>query len=362
MSHKKRISFEVSSMSLSRPTGVGRYIEKLVGSMLDLTAEEFDYSLLYKLSRFSKRKDWWRPDRIKVRLFQEQFKLFFGKQDLIHGLDCYVPNWKKTIKLASIHDLAILKLKNQNISSQRFYDSRVRLYKQTAALADGIITISQTTAKDISEWLGVSEEKIFVTPLGVEEVYKPVSADRIEDVKKKYGINRSYFLFVGSISERKNTERLVKAYGLSKASDDIQLVLAGEKSFQWEKTAKEIESSNLNKKVIVPGYVDDEDLPALYSGAAGFLFPTFYEGFGLPILEAMSCGTPVLTGDKGAASETSGGHAVIVDVYDVEAIAEGIDKLVKTTQFQKDEAMKYASEFTWKKCAQKTLEVYNHFL
>jgi len=134
-------------------------------------------------------------------------------------------------------------------------------------------------------------------------------------MRNKYGLNKEYLLFIGMISGRKNTHRLIHAYAKSKSIKNVDLVLIGGLGYQHEKTISAIEKHRLHDKVKLLGYVPDKDIPLLYSGALGFVFPTIYEGFGLPILEAMACGTPVLAGCLGSAPEISGGYAVHVDPY-----------------------------------------------
>ncbi|HSB35649.1 MAG TPA: glycosyltransferase family 1 protein, partial [Thermoanaerobaculia bacterium] len=178
----------------------------------------------------------------------------------------------------------------------------------------------------------------------------------------KYGLPDDYLLFVGQISGRKNTERLVEAFALSGAGDGFTLVLAGSLGRQAEKTLEAIRRRHLEKKVEILGYVADSELPALYAGAKGFLFPTIYEGFGLPILEAMACGTPVLTSNVGSAPEVSGDRAILVDPYSVGEIARGMEALLRVPACRTDDARRYAQQFTWTRCAEQTLAVYERLL
>src|SRR5262249_50257589 len=152
-------------------------------------------------------------------------------------------------------------------------------------------------------------------------------------------------LFVGAISGRKNTVRLVQAYAQSRASKEYPLVLVGAMSYRGEDTLEAIQQCRLGERVRLLGYVPDKDLPALYAGAACFVFPTLYEGFGMPILEATASGTPVLTSTTGAAPEVSGGLAVSVDPYDVEAIADGIDRALETPAPAIAQAREHARAF-----------------
>jgi glycosyltransferase involved in cell wall biosynthesis len=148
---------------------------------------------------------------------------------------------------------------------------------------------------------------------------------------------------------------------MAEVSNDINLVLAGNLSLGASEILRTIKDLNLEKKVNLIGYVPMNDLPCLYSEARGFLFPTFYEGFGIPILEAMLCRIPVLIGNRGAAPEIAGDYAVVVDPFDIESIAEGIKQVLEVDESSLAAAAEHAGKFTWAGCAEQTIEVYKRF-
>jgi glycosyltransferase involved in cell wall biosynthesis len=233
---------------------------------------------------------------------------------------------------------------------------------RTARRAARVICGTQSAAQDIAKYLPVRGENICLTPYSIDpRYYVPVTTAQIEQVRRKYELGDApYVLSVGVLQPRKNLQRLIEAFEqCSKAHPEwpYQLVIVGKKGWGEEQTAL----SNQKSKITTTGYVDDEDLPALYAGAACFAYPSLYEGFGLPIIEAMACGSPVLTSYNGAMSEVAGGAAQLVDPLSVESIAEGLEAVLaspeRTSQLQKLGKAR-ATEFSVEKQAQATLNVY----
>jgi len=245
-----------------------------------------------------------------------------------------------------------------SIASAAFRKKRYQLYRAAAAGADAIITVSVTTKQDVTQQLGVPEERVHVVYLGIDQHFGQHRPEAMRQLLRRYQLSPGYLLFVGTISGRKNTARLVQAYAQSRAHTERPLVLVGSMSYRSEDTIAAIHQSGLDKHIRLLGYVPDADLPALYAGAGCFVFPTLYEGFGMPILEAMASGIPVVIGNTGAAPEVSGGLAVSVNPYDVEAIADGIDRALETPAPLLARARAYATAFTWERCASQTLALY----
>jgi glycosyltransferase involved in cell wall biosynthesis len=156
---------------------------------------------------------------------------------------------------------------------------------------------------------------------------------------------------------------LIKAFQQSRCYQDCDLVLAGPSAHGYAEIKRAIEDTGMVKYIIETGYIDDDRLlPPLYANAAAFLFPTYYEGFGIPILEAMACRTPVLIGDKGAAPEIAAGKAVRCDPFDIDSISEGIRKVLTDDTVDTEAAYRHARTFTWKKCAAEVTEIYLRIL
>ena len=240
------------------------------------------------------------------------------------------------------------------------------LIKRVAHTADLIITDSEHSKRDIVRYLKVPEGKIRVIYLGYDAKYRELH-DRqvIQEVLLRYGIRQPYLLFVGVIEPKKNLERLVDAYVMLRKNTswgkELQLVIAGGKGWFSEQLYQKVRELELDKYIVFTGFVPDEDLPALYSGAELFVFPSIYEGFGLPVLEAMSCGTPVVTSNVSSLPEVAGNAGFLVDPYDSKAILQGIETVLSDTHRQ--EQMQQAGylqarQFSWRKTAEETYNVY----
>lgn len=237
--------------------------------------------------------------------------------------------------------------------------------RQTVEVSDAIVTLSGSTKQDLLSFFDYPEDRIHIIPPGIESRFLSYLTDQTyaESALAKYRLQtKSYFIYVGHISFRKNVPALVRAYAQSSAVDSTDLVLVGPKSpivSEIETIAKDL---GIESQVKVIGKVPDEDLPSLYANSRGFMFPTFYEGFGLPILEAMACKTPVLIGNCGSAPEVAGGFATMVDPFDLDSIAQGINQLLESAHPCLNEAAHHAANYTWSSCVNQTVELYESVL
>jgi glycosyltransferase involved in cell wall biosynthesis len=233
--------------------------------------------------------------------------------------------------------------------------------------ATRVICVSRTTLDHIRDSYGVSEARAVVVYNGVSRSFVPTApADARQLVTDRLGIRDSYFLYVGKLQAHKNLNRLVRAFAQYRleSRSQVKLVLVGRKQGNSDGLDEAIEEVGLRSEVIQPGYVSADLLPVLYSGARAFLFPSLWEGFGIPLVEAMSCGTPVLTSNVTCLPEIAEGAAVIVDPYSVESIAEGICALDGSTQLRETLIAKgfaRARQFSWENCARLTLDSYRQF-
>ncbi len=281
--------------------------------------------------------------------------------------------------VVTIHDMGYLRFPESHTPSQRRY---LRLSTSwSARAASQLIAISNTTRDDLMRYAGVQPEKISVVHHGVSSRFRPVEDQRlIAATQAKYGITPPYFLYVGTVQPRKNLARLLEAYAqartevqglrteeedssvLSPQSSVLQLVIAGKRGWltgEIERQATQLFGPG-SPSVRFTGYIADEDLPALLSGALAFMFPSLYEGFGMPILEAMACGTPVLTSATSALPEIAGDAALLIEPEDTAAIADGLARLASDAVLRADlraRGLARAAQFTWKRCAEETLAV-----
>jgi len=234
--------------------------------------------------------------------------------------------------------------------------------KDYAKRSHHIITVSENSKSEIIKYLNVSEEKISVIYGGYADIFKLESDDRLSsDVKRKYNITGNYLLYVGTLEPRKNLLGLIRAYAQSRAKDDFILVLAGGKGWQYENIFKLVRELKLENRIIFTGYVPENDLPGLYQGATLFVYPSFYEGFGLPPLEAMACGLPVIVSHTTSLPEVVGDAGVYVDPNDVEQISFSIDTVLSDSELRQtliQRGLERAKLFSWEKAAKETLKLY----
>jgi glycosyltransferase involved in cell wall biosynthesis len=234
--------------------------------------------------------------------------------------------------------------------------------RHSARTARRVIAVSQATANDLARFDGVSPSKTRVIHSGIDETLKPVhNLAEIVALRDRYGIDGPYVLHVGSLHSRKNLIRLVEAF--ERVKDEVgglRLVLAGRPGWGARTIARRITQLGLTGRVILPGYVDQGDLAALYSGARVYAFPSLYEGFGFPALEAMACGTPVVCANSSSLPELTGDAALMFPPEDVAALADALNRAL-TDDPLRDELIRRGLEraglFTWRACTDKTLEV-----
>ena len=266
--------------------------------------------------------------------------------------------------VVSIHDLSFEHL------PQTFHRrSRIQLrltVRNSARRAAKILTLSEHTRRDVIDTYGIEPSRITAIPLAAPRHFSPVEDNReLQRVRHTYGIDGKYILSVGSIQPRKNLARLVQAYASLRdthsETDLPKLVLVGKRGWLYDETLRALEQNKVESSVILTGYVPESDLPALYSGAICFVYPSYFEGFGLPPLEAMKCGTPVIVGNQTSLPEVVGDAGLTVDPFDVRSIAEAIDKLINDSDLRGTLSVKgrsRAETFDWRKTAQQTLEIY----
>ncbi len=229
-----------------------------------------------------------------------------------------------------------------------------------------VITDSHASRVDIERYLRMPAEKITVVYPGVSASYRPVRVDRARRTVAQYGLPQGYLLFVGSVEERKNLRRLLQACAsLWKHGERRPLVVVGALKWKYSGIVKTVEELDLRHQVIFTGYVAEADLPALYSAADLLVLPSLYEGFGLPPLEAMACGTPVVCSDVASLPEVVGDAAVMVDPCEVEALAEAMHHVLtdeRRWEELRQKGLTRARRFTWERTARQVIAVYREVL
>lgn len=237
------------------------------------------------------------------------------------------------------------------------------MLRHSAKKSRAIITISHHSKNDIVKHLKVPQEKVNLTYTGVNQEYHPV--ETLKALLEKYNIQGDYILYMGNHEPRKNIVGLLKAYSISKCRNDYSLVIGGKKDPRRKEIYETINELSLGKSVLFTGHIQQQDMPAIYTAAKLFVFPSFYEGFGLPPLEAMACGTPVVCSNAASMPESVGDAAITVEPSNIESLAEAIDKVLGNHTLQKELIFKgfaQAKKFSWENTAKATLEVYKKAL
>ncbi len=266
--------------------------------------------------------------------------------------------------VTTIHDLAFEHLP-ETFKRRSWMQLRLTV-RHTARRAAEIITVSEYSRQDISATYGISPERITVTPEAASPQFIRITSEtELQNVRRKYGIERDYILALGSIQPRKNLVRLIEAYTyLSERHSDMELprlVIAGKKGWLESEVFRVAKASAAAHDVVFTGYVPDSELPALYSGALCFIYPSYFEGFGLPVLEAMQCGTPVITGNRTSLPEVAGAAGLLIDPFDSQSIADGIAHLLRNPAVRDDlsrRGLERVKLFDWRKTAKQTLQIY----
>lgn len=281
-----------------------------------------------------------------------------------------LPLVRPRASLVTVHDLGYLHFPETHPRLQRLYlDLSTRWNVRAAA---HVLADSQATKTDLVTHYGALPQKVTVAYPGCDETLAPVrDPAAIEAVKTRYSISGDYFLYLGTLQPRKNLIRLMQAFAQSPIPNPqlvvsaaepypIRLVLAGKRGWLYDDIFAEVRRLGLEGRVLFPGYVPNEDKAALLSGALAFVFPSLYEGFGLPVLEAQTCGCPVITSSTSSLSEVAGDTALLVDPSDTSAIAEGMQRIATDPALREsliERGLPNAGRFSWTSCAQTVLSV-----
>ena len=265
--------------------------------------------------------------------------------------------------IVSVHDLSFEHLPE---TFKRRSRTQLRLtVRRSARRAAHVLTLSEDTKKDLINTYDVHPDSVTAIPIAAPSHFGPVNnAKELQRVRHIYGIDGDYVLSVGSIQPRKNLPRLIRAYAALKrerSGDFPKLVLVGKIAWLYDETLRELENQGLKDSVILTGYVPEADLPALYSGAACFVYPSFFEGFGLPPLEAMKCGAPVIVGDRTSLPEVVGDAGLKVDPFNVEEISAALSRVLDDSTLRSElgqRSLVQADKFSWRETARRTLMIY----
>lgn len=370
-----KISIDARGINLYKGTGIGTYTENVTRELLNIDKEN-DYTLFWN----GKDYDSFKKDNSKIIFSSNRHSRFYE--------NFYIPNYIKknsidlhhipqngiglstnysTNSIITLHDLIPYTLP-QTVGA-KYLERFLREMPKILDKAKGILTVSEYSKKDILKFFhGYPPEKIFVTPLAANSNFKPLDKTVCENfVKEKFSINTPYILYIGGFSTRKNVRELILAFKNINSSlkTPYTLILAGSIKDEGKKLVSLVESLNIQNNVVFTGFLDEEFLPIIYNGAEAFVYPSLYEGFGLPPLEAMSCKTPVITSNLTSIPEVTGDSAILIDPFNSDELGNELFNLLNNDKFREDLAIKgykKSLEFSWQNTAKKTLDAYNSLL
>ncbi len=358
-------------------TGVGRYTSNLRKSILNMNGRYNYYFYTPGLTGNTIRADikgthLEKPTVIKqnntLRIIWEQIILpIYSRKDrleLFHYTDHAMSLFQMTRPtIITVHDIAYVRFPNLLNKSRQFYKKNI--LKISIEKADIIVADSFSTKRDIIKYYRIKEEKIKVVHLGVESRFRPIS--NVEEYRLRNNLPSKMILNVGTLEPRKNVVTLIRAFKRlrEKGFEDCKLVIAGEKGWLYKQIFKEVDHSDLQQEIMFLGVVRDEDLPMLYNCADIFVYPSLYEGFGLPPLEAMACGIPVITSNTSSLPEVIGDAGIMVNPTDVDSLCEVMSNVLtkkELWQHMSSKGLQRSKLFTWEKAAKGILEIYDKVL
>jgi glycosyltransferase involved in cell wall biosynthesis len=356
-----------------RGAGISRYIRNLLPELRAFAGHDFTVHLgdarvppeFAPGGRFRLGLSRWPTRRPAVRILWEQgvlpFLLAAERAQVLHSLGYVQPLLCPARSVVTIHDLSyILYPANFNRANRLYLRAFSRL---SARRADRLIAVSENTKRDTVRLLGVPAAKVEVVHHGIEPVFhRHTDRREVEDFRRRRGLPERMVLFLGTIEPRKNLDTLVRAFArLKHGGLPHKLVIVGAKGWQWESVFAAVEAAGLGQDVAFPGYVPYDEQPLWYNAAELFVYPSLYEGFGFPPLEAMACGTPVVSSLTSSLPEVVGDAGLLVAPRDEEALAEAMRRVLGDAGLRAELAergLERARSFSWREAAQRTLAVY----
>ena len=363
-----------------RAAGINRYIHQLVAHLRLLATKDEElvaFTGRWKLppeleptAHFrvkQTRLPTWKPS---VRIAWEQLlqppTVARERLDLLHSMSYVQPVLCPTRSVVTMLDLTFMRMPETFNRWNRLYLSAMSTL--SARRCDHIVAISESTRQDVIRFLGVPPEKVEVIYCGVDAPFRPIEdAAALARFRAERGVPEHFALYLGTLEPRKNVERLIEAYARLKRAGEIphKLVLGGARGWLYDRIFARVRELNLEDDVLFTSYIPYDELPLWYNCADIFIYPSLYEGFGLPPLEAMACGTPVVTSSRSSLPEVVGTAAMTVDPLDVSAIASAIARILNEPSLRerlKAEGPRQAARFSWTNAAAQTLKTYRRVL
>jgi glycosyltransferase involved in cell wall biosynthesis len=375
------IGIDIRVLARGTRTGVEEYTINLLSHLLFLKPE-FEYRLFYNAYQ-KVRLDypWLYLKNVKLNDFRIPNRaLFFSTRyfnqpkidKLLKGIDVYfnphffvAPLSKGCKKVITFHDLSFERHPEFFSRRKRLWQGFLMKTRWEAERADKIIAVSQSTKDDLITLYGIDSKKIKVIYSGVNEQFRQIkklksTTPQLIRLKKRYNLPAKFILYFGTIEPRKNLIALIKAFELLRKKYSIGLVLAGAKGWLYQDIFKAARESKYSRDIIFTGFIEERDKPYLYNLAEVFVYPSFFEGFGFPPLEAMACGVPTIVSVSSSLPEVIGQSALTVNPYHIDEITWAMEAILTNGDLRDwfvQKGLKQAKKFSWQKCAQETLRV-----
>ncbi len=361
--------------AIQQHAGIGRYTDELTRALFALRPDD-DWHLFYvdpedrspappldRMARTTLRqsnKRWRLSVLLSTYARRAMDQKIHSSGGVFHATDHLLPPLAHTCSVFTLHDLTALKFPTAHTQlNRRFLQLMLPRFLRTA---DIIVADSHCTKQDARQLYHLSDERVRVIHLGVEARFRPIEAVAAHGVQERYQLPTRFILAVGTIEPRKNLIVLLEAYhGLRQHNSEVQLVIAGKRGWHSGPFFARLQTLGLTEHVKLLGFVPDEDLPALYNLAEVFAFPSIYEGFGLPVLEAMACGTPVVCSNASSLPEVAGEAAIQIAPSEVREWMQALERLDRDDALRaslRERGIKQAARFTWEATARQTYDIY----
>jgi glycosyltransferase involved in cell wall biosynthesis len=367
------------SPAVHQRAGLGRYVGELVKALQAVVGEELHLSTFFAeaqrarpegtikaLPHYRSRLGYkpWRLAAMVSSYARVPFDGYYGKPQLVHATDHLLPHLRAA-SVFTLHDL-IFEIYPEHHKRYNYTFLKLMMPRFLRG-ADRIIAVSQHTRADAVRLYGINEDKITVIYEGVDPRYQPGHDPRaLATARARYNLPEQFILHVGTIEPRKNLASLLDAFAVLKSEfNGLKLVLVGKKGWLYDSFFQKLAASGLEGEVLFPGFVAEEDLPLVYQLATVFAFPSVYEGFGLPPLEAMACGVPVVCSNASSLPEVVGEGGLLIDPHDTTELTTALRRVLHDDSLRRElssRGVEQAARFSWEKAARETLDVYRRCL